>query len=67
MIVIFIFCFLFLIYLFFKDFFTWTIFKVFIEFVTLLFLFSIFWPRGIWDLTPRPGIETAPPALESKC
>ena len=51
---------------FFKEFFTWTIFKVFIEFVTLLFLFSIFWPQGMWDPTPRPGIEPAPPALESK-
>ena len=37
---------------FFKGFFRmWTIFKVFIELVTL-FLFSIFWPRGMWDLTP---------------
>ena len=29
----------------FKDFFMWTIFKVFIEFVTILFLFDIF---GFW-------------------
>ena len=43
----------------------WTIFKVFIELVTL-FLFSIFWPRGMWDLTPWPGILPAPPALGSK-
>ena len=30
----------------------WTIFTVFIEFVTILFLFSVlvFWPRGMWDL-----------------
>ena len=29
----------------------WTIFKVFIEFVTVLLLFyvSVFWPRGMWD------------------
>ena len=31
----------------------WTIFKVFIEFVTvlLLFMFWIFWPRGMWNLS----------------
>ena len=31
----------------------WTIFKVFIEFVTLLLLFYIFvfWPGGMWDLS----------------
>ena len=30
----------------------WTIFKVFIEFVTTLFLFYalVFWPGGMWDL-----------------
>ena len=29
----------------------WTIFKVFIEFVTILLLFYVlvFWPRGTWD------------------
>ena len=31
----------------------WTIFKVFIEFVTILLLFHVlvFWPRGMWDLS----------------
>ena len=30
----------------------WTIFKVFIEFVTILLLFYIlvFWPQVMWDL-----------------
>ena len=47
----------------------WTIFfKVFIEFVTILLLFYVlvFWPRGIWDLSSRPGIEPTPPALEGE-
>ena len=31
----------------------WTIYKVFIEFVTILFLFYIlvFWPQGMWGLS----------------
>ena len=31
----------------------WTIFKVFIEFVTILLLFYVlvFWPQGMWDLS----------------
>ena len=31
----------------------WTIFKVFIEFVTVLLLFYVLvsWPRSIWDLS----------------
>ena len=31
----------------------WTIFKVFMEFVTIWLLFSVlvFWPRGMWDLS----------------
>ena len=39
---------------FFSDFFLlWNIFKVFIEFITILFLFYVlvFWPRGMWDLS----------------
>ena len=39
----------------FKDFFLlmWTMFKVFIEFVTVLLPFYVlaFWDRGVWDLT----------------
>ena len=44
------------------------IFKVFIEFVTILPLFHVlvFWPRGMWDLSCRPGIKPAPPALGGK-
>ena len=44
-------------------------FAVFIEFVTVLFLFSVcfFWPCGMWDLgRPHPGIEPTPPALEGE-
>ena len=38
--------------IYFKIFLTWTIFKVFIEFVTILFLFYVllFWLRYMWDL-----------------
>ena len=37
----------------FKIFFLmWTLFRVFIEFVTILFLYYVlgFWPGGMWDL-----------------
>ena len=49
----------------------WTTFKVFIEFVTilllLLFFFCfVFWSQHMWDLSPQPGIESAPPTLEGK-
>ena len=35
----------------------WTVIKVFIEFVTILLLFYgfIFWPGGMWDLSPLTG------------
>ena len=35
-----------------KRFLMWTIFKVFIELVTTLFLFYVlvFWPQAMWDL-----------------
>ena len=42
------------IFLFFKRvFWMWTIFKVFIEFFTILLLFYVlvFWPWGMWDLS----------------
>ena len=34
-------------------FFMWIIFKVFIEFITILLLFYVlvFWPQGMWDLS----------------
>ena len=47
----------------------WTIFKVFIEFVTILLLLRVmvFWPKSIWILAPpRLGVEPAPPALEGE-
>ena len=48
----------------------WTVFKAFLEFVTVLLLFHVlvFWLRGLWDLSLfmrdpiRPGI----PILESE-
>ena len=45
-----------------------TIFKVFIEFVTVLLLLYVlgFWPWGMWDLTPLPGIKPASAALEGR-
>lgn len=44
----------------------WTIFKVFIEFDTILFLFYIlvFWPPAMWDLNSRSETELASHALE---
>ena len=46
----------------------WTTFKVFIEFVTILFPFHVlaFGRQACGFLVPRPGIEPAPPALGSK-
>ena len=46
----------------------WTIFKVFIEFVTklLCFMFWFFGCKACGILAPRPGIEPASPALESE-
>ena len=44
--------------------------KVFIEFVTILLLFFMFWsfghPRARGISAPRPRIESAPPALEGE-
>lgn len=50
-------------------FFTWTIFKVFIQSVTVWLLLSMFWdfgPNACGFLAPRPAVETVPPALEGK-
>ena len=46
----------------------WTIFKVFLEFVTILlrFLFCFFGHEARGTLVPRRGMERAPPPLESK-
>jgi len=50
----------------FKDFFflTWTIFKVFIEFLTILFMF--FGCKACGILTPHSGIKPVPLALEGE-
>ena len=42
-----------LLFNFLSSFFMWIILKVFIEFVTILFLFSVLvsWPQGMWDLS----------------
>ena len=47
----------------------WTIFKGFVEFVTIWLLFHFlgfffFWLRG--TLAPQPGIKIPPPALEGQ-
>ena len=52
-----------------KDFLMWAILKLFIEFVTILFLFFMFRffgheAQGI--LVPQPGIKPTPPALEGE-
>ena len=42
---------------------TWTIFKDFFDFVTILLLFYVlaFWPQAwVWDFAPQPGSEPAP-------
>ena len=46
----------------------WIIFKVFIEFVTILLLCYalVFWHEACGILAPRPGIEPTPPALEGE-
>ena len=46
----------------------WTIFKVFIELITILLLFYVlvFWPQGMWDLRSPTRDRTPPPALEGK-
>ena len=46
----------------------WTIFKVFIEFVTILLLFYalVFGCESCGILAPQPGIEPTPPALEGE-
>ena len=43
----------------------WTIFKVFIELVTILLLFYVlvFWPRGMWDLTSPTRDRTLTPCI----
>ena len=40
-----------------------TIFKVFIEFVTILFLFLAFWPQGMWDPSSATRDRTHTPDI----
>ena len=48
-----------------RFFFMWTIFKFFIEFVTILLLFYIlvFWPPGMWDLSFTTRSRTSIPCI----
>ena len=60
------------VFFFFKLFFfflMWTIFKVFIEFVTILLLFYVlvFWPRGMWDLSSPTRDRTHTPCIGRRC
>ena len=57
-----------LLLLFFKDFlfFMWIVFEVFIQRVTILFLFCCFGWEAYGILAPRQGMESAPPALEGE-
>ena len=44
----------------------WTIFKVFIDFVTILLLFFyvlVFWPQGMWDLSSLTRDRTRTPCF----
>ena len=52
-------------FFFFKIFWMGTIFKVFIEFVTVLLLFYVlvFWPRGMWDLSSLIRDRTHTPCI----
>ena len=48
-----------------RFFLMWTIFKVFIGFVTLLLLFYVlvFWPRGMWDVSSPTRDQTCTPCI----
>ena len=58
--------FVFFFFFFFKFLKMWTIFKVFIECVTVLLLVSVSWLRPMWDLSSLPGNQTCTPALEDE-
>ena len=51
-----------------SSFLMWAVFKVFIVFVTILFLSSVlvFWPGGTWDLRYLTRDRTHTPALEGE-
>ena len=46
----------------------WTTFKVFIEFVNILFLgfVLLFWPLGLWDLNSLPKDQTCTLCMEGE-
>ena len=48
-----------------NSFLMWTIFKVFIEFITRLLLFQVlfFWPWGLWDLSSLTRDRTCSPCI----
>ena len=54
--------------LFYLFLFSWTILKVFIEFVTILLLLYVFvfWLRGTWDLSSLTRNRTHTPTLEGE-
>ena len=49
-------------------FWVWTIFKVFIEFVTILLLFYVldFWPQGMWDFISPTRDQSHSPCFRRK-
>ena len=54
-------------FFFYKVFFMWSIFKVFIDFVIILLLLFMFWSAGreaCGISVPQPAIKPAPPVLE---
>ena len=44
----------------------WPIFKILIEFVTIVIQYYdfVFWPRAMWDLSSPTRKRTPPPTLE---
>ena len=44
----------------------WTIFKVFTELATTLFLLNVFWPQGMWDLSSPTRMEPTSLCLVGK-
>ena len=61
-------CALFISFVFFKIFLMWTIFKVFIEFVTILLLFYVlfFWLQGMGDLSSPARDRARTPCIERR-
>ena len=53
-------------FFFFKFLKMWTIFKVFIECVTVLLLVSVSWLRRMWELSSLTRDQTCTPALEDE-